>query len=115
MKKTKKLLEDFQEYNRLMKRCGSNQKTLDEYIAYRSGKRRPRIKGRKKAAHEATTMIRKSPEVPSMEDSGVFKANRTVKVYTGKEIMGIATMHKSNAVPVRRHEDAEDIAKMRRN
>ena len=35
--------------------------------------------------------------------------------YTGTEIAGIATMHKSNAVPVRKDSnDAIDIANMRR-
>ena len=36
------------------------------------------------------------------------------KVYTGTKVMGIATMHKSNAVPVFSDEEAVDIAKMRR-
>ena len=36
------------------------------------------------------------------------------KVYTGNKLIGIATMHKSNMVPVFRMEDAEDIARMRR-
>ena len=35
-------------------------------------------------------------------------------VYTGNEIIGIAQMHKSNAVPVRGKKQAEEIAKMRR-
>jgi hypothetical protein len=34
--------------------------------------------------------------------------------YTGTEIMGIAQMHKSNAVPVRNKKSAEEVAKMRR-
>lgn len=36
------------------------------------------------------------------------------KVYTGDKVLGIATMHKSNAVPVFRAEDAVEISKMRR-
>jgi hypothetical protein len=36
------------------------------------------------------------------------------KVYTGDAMIGISTLHKSNAVPVFRQEDAVDIAKMRR-
>jgi len=36
------------------------------------------------------------------------------KVYTGSEIIGIAQMHKSNAVPVRGKKAAEEVAKMRR-
>ena len=36
------------------------------------------------------------------------------KVYTGTMVKGIATMHKSNAVPVFSDEQAIDISKMRR-
>jgi hypothetical protein len=36
------------------------------------------------------------------------------KVYTGTKVKGIATMHKSNAVPVFSNEEAQDISKMRR-
>ena len=37
------------------------------------------------------------------------------KEYTGSLVTGIATMHKSNAVPVINQEQATDIANMRRN
>lgn len=41
--------------------------------------------------------------------------SRQEQRYTGTEIMGIGTMHKSNSVPVLRGtSDAEDIARMRR-
>jgi hypothetical protein len=37
------------------------------------------------------------------------------KVYSGEmKLLGIATMHKSNMVPVFKKQDAEDIARMRR-
>jgi hypothetical protein len=36
------------------------------------------------------------------------------KVYTGDQMLGIATMHKSNSVPVFRKEDAVAISSMRR-
>lgn len=36
------------------------------------------------------------------------------KVYTGTNMLGIATMHKSNSVPVFSQQEAEDISKMRR-
>ena len=35
-------------------------------------------------------------------------------IYTGTKVKGIATMHKSNAVPVFSDEEAQDISKMRR-
>lgn len=34
--------------------------------------------------------------------------------YTGTVVIGVATMHKSNAVPVINQQQAEEIAKMRR-
>lgn len=52
--------------------------------------------------------------IPS-KDTGVGIAAKAVdKVYTGNNIIGIATMHKSNAVPVFSAEDAVEISKMRR-
>lgn len=40
--------------------------------------------------------------------------SRVRKKYTGDEIIGIAVMHKSNAVPIRSKKTAEEVAKMRR-
>lgn len=36
------------------------------------------------------------------------------KVYTGTKIIGIGTMHKSNAVPIFSNDEAKEISKMRR-
>ena len=48
-------------------------------------------------------------------DTGVAVATvKAPKVYTGTKVKGIATMHKSNAVPVFSDEEAIDISKMRR-
>lgn len=37
------------------------------------------------------------------------------KIYTGTACKGVATMHKSNSVPVFTDQEAVDVAKMRRN
>lgn len=37
------------------------------------------------------------------------------KVYTGTKMIGVATMHKSNLVPIFSEEEAIDVAQMRRN
>jgi hypothetical protein len=48
-------------------------------------------------------------------DTGLGNAVlKPAKVYTGTKVKGIATMHKSNAVPVFSDEEAIDISKMRR-
>jgi hypothetical protein len=60
--------------------------------------------------------------VPAERDHRKYKSvdtggNATLappKVYTGTKVKGIATMHKSNAVPVFSDEEAVDISKMRR-
>jgi hypothetical protein len=52
-----------------------------------------------------------------LKSRGDFTGNATLapaKVYTGTMVKGIATMHKSNAVPVFSNEEAIDISKMRR-
>lgn len=52
--------------------------------------------------------------IPS-KDTGVGIAARPEdKVYTGTAMLGVATMHKSNAVPVFSEADAVEIARMRR-
>jgi len=48
-------------------------------------------------------------------DTGIGVATvQPTKQYTGTKIKGIATMHKSNAVPVFSDEEAIEISKMRR-
>ena len=52
-----------------------------------------------------------------IKSRGDFTGNATLppaKVYTGTKVKGIATMHKSNAVPIFSDEEAVDISKMRR-
>ena len=52
--------------------------------------------------------------IPSLNTGGGVATLAPPKVYTGTKVKGIATMHKSNAVPVFSDEEAIDISKMRR-
>lgn len=52
--------------------------------------------------------------IPSLNSGLGNTALAPAKVYTGSEMLGIGQLHKSNAVPVFRQEDALDIARMRR-
>jgi len=52
--------------------------------------------------------------IPSLNTVGGVAILAPAKVYTGTKVKGIATMHKSNAVPVFSDEEAIDISKMRR-
>jgi hypothetical protein len=52
--------------------------------------------------------------IPSMVTPGGDCSKQEIMQYTGTEMLGIGQLHKSNAVPVFRTEDAADIARMRR-
>lgn len=57
---------------------------------------------------------RDTPRFASLQTPGGTTALAAPKKYTGTLIKGIATMHKSNAVPILNQEEAEDISRMRR-
>ena len=58
--------------------------------------------------------VRETQQIDSLPFTGGPCTMPTPKVYTGTKVKGIATMHKSNAVPVFSDEEAVDISKMRR-
>jgi hypothetical protein len=61
------------------------------------------------------SFVRETPYYPSV-DTGIGQTPaKEARVYAGERtLLGIATLHKSNAVPVFSQEDAESISKMRR-
>ena len=67
--------------------------------------------------HRSGVVYRETPNYPSvLSFSGTYVAEKQVKkTYTGDKLLGIATMHKSNLVPIFSEEHAEDVSKMRRN
>lgn len=59
--------------------------------------------------------VRETPEYASLTSTGkIDGTKKECQQYTGDYVTGIATMHKSNLVPVGRDTDAEIYAKMRR-
>ncbi|MEK9741337.1 MAG: hypothetical protein VW262_09145 [Flavobacteriaceae bacterium] len=66
---------------------------------------------------EVTTPYRRTTEyIPSKVTTGYASCAKPAdKRYTGTNIVGIGTMHKSNAVPIFNNDEAKDIASMRRN
>ncbi len=52
--------------------------------------------------------------IASFATPGGSTALAPAKVYTGTAIIGIATMHKSNLIPIFNTEAAKDVAAMRR-
>lgn len=58
---------------------------------------------------------RETQKIESLNpDSFVPCTKRDAPVYTGNQIKGIGTMHKSNAVPIFSDEQAVEISRMRR-
>jgi hypothetical protein len=92
-----------------------------------------RKKRKRKAKGEVYRKMAKQPFVPMTGSPGPVRRDEGVhyksaeegngvavrvdsKQYTGdRKLLGIATMHKSNLVPVFESQDAKDIARMRRN
>lgn len=56
------------------------------------------------------------PRIPSLNDGKDMApaVKKEAPVYTGTKILGIGTMHKSNAVPIFSDDDAKAISSMRR-
>lgn len=59
--------------------------------------------------------VRETKQYPSLNTYG-GDCTKPIhgKVYTGDKMIGIGTLHKSNAVPIFTEEDAKDQASMRR-
>ena len=99
-RKSKSLLKAEAEHARFLKRMGVG--NLDRRIAVPAPE---------------PAYSRPSPEVPSMNSRGAVPTKPEPKVYRGKrKLLGVATMHKSNMVPVfaDQPEEAAEIARMRR-
>ena len=108
--------QEHQSYNKSMKQQGRHAEmmSLADYDLYVRGilsKNKIMSKGE---YQPSTSYRRETPHIPS-RDSGIGVALlKPKKEYTGTLIKGIATMHKSNAVPVISDEQAVEISKMRR-
>ena len=57
---------------------------------------------------------RETRRIASLVTPGGNATRTPDKVYSGTNMIGIGQLHKSNAVPVFRNEDINDIARMRR-
>ena len=119
-----KLQKDHREHNKYMKRihAHSNVMTFDEYVEYVSGNFKAKAPTKRKEWKYELT-VRDTKEYPSVGNGvGVGLVKQPLQ-YTGeRRLVGIATMHKSNMVPVFADDDDKDgskqateIAQMRRN
>ena len=72
------------------------------------------VKTNVEAWSPAKPHVRQTKHYPSLNTGMGVATKAETKVYTGDKVLGIATLHKSNAVPVFNSQEAVDISKMRR-
>lgn len=110
---------DWRKHNKWAKSKGLHDlryDTVEEYINWCLGKTKLN-RDDFKTYSEPKPYRRETPNYPSMEMSMASAGSGTKKEspkYTGTLIKGIATMHKSNAVPVIDQKQAEEISRMAR-
>lgn len=74
------------------------------------------IKQEFKAYVPSTKYYRQPQEVPSFSSTAaIYGTKKESQVYGGDYITGLATLHKSNIVPVGKDDNPVDYATMRRN
>jgi hypothetical protein len=117
-----KLEQEWRAYNKRMRKIGCHSAqfdTFEQYLSYTRGEHIPKRHSTKKADTYApvdSTYRREQRHYPSAGgDQFAPCLKKEQPKYTGDLIVGIGTMHKSNAVPIMRGtKQAEEIAKMRR-
>lgn len=110
------------QYNKRARQTGDLQLTLDQYIDYVHGKGLPKKPSNFEPLNSKPSPVYRSTDhIPSadMTKATGIAAKAETKEYTGeRKLLGIATMHKSNMVPVFDDDDgnqyAKDLARMRR-
>jgi hypothetical protein len=111
-------VQQHREYNKSMKRIHAHDQmmSLEEYDLYVRGMWKPKATKFKEYKPTAT-FTEQRKQYPSAGDGIGVATKKEAMQYTGeRKLLGIATMHKSNMVPIfedNKHE-AIEIARMRR-
>lgn len=112
------LKDRYSKHNQLLKSLGQRQITFDQFIDYVYGRAGKVTKASAVKLPTVTDEVyrRQTAYHPSLVTTGGSDActKRESMKYTGTLVKGIATMHKSNAVPVFDDQQAKDISRMRR-
>lgn len=115
------LEQEWRAYNKRMRKinCHSAQfETFEQYLAYVRGEHKPKLQSR--GAYDPNkdrAYQRETPNIPSLSSTGVcgMAPRKESNKYTGDYIIGIATTHKSNLVPITSKKQAVEASTMRRN
>ena len=119
--KQSELQERWHEHNKWLKRNHMAKMTYEEYIDYIHGKvdKKKKLSGSTFSPVVTKSYVRETVRYPSYVSDFKDLSNACTKKepmkYTGTLIKGIATMHKSNAVPIINEDQAREIATMSRN
>ena len=112
--------QQHREYNKSMKRMGCHDQmmSLEDYDLYVRGQYKPKTKKTESKTYTPAAPYRRdTPHIPSVGNGvGVATVKEQMKYSGERQLLGIATMHKSNMVPVfaDQKEQAKEIASMRR-
>lgn len=124
--KQEELERNWRNRNQRLKEMHLPKETFEQYLewVYGHGKKEKKKDNTNRTAmpNKPNVPIRNCQEIPQqtkrlgtravVDHGGCTK--KPAPVYTGSEMVGIATMHKSNMVPIFSSKEAEDISKMRR-
>lgn len=110
---------EWMEKNRQRKRSGEAKISFEQFCDERRGivvkvKVSPSKQGSYNGPSYTPPPGRETPRYPSLNSDQGVATKQERQVYTGTNMIGIGQLHKSNAIPVFKKEDAEDLAKMRR-
>ena len=113
-------VQQHREYNKSMKRIHAHDQmmSLEDYDLYVRGLWKPKVKATKFKEYKPTaTFTEQRKQYPSAGNGVGIAVKKEAIQYTGeRKLLGIATMHKSNMVPIfedQKHQ-AIEIARMRR-
>ena len=118
--KREQLEMDLFHYNKKRKRNGEAKITFDEYVDIRCGRVTKRKLHPSEQGELAPNYLSLPPHrqttkhIPSLNTGVGVATKKETQKYTGENLLGIGQLHKSNAIPVFKQSDAEDLAKMRR-
>lgn len=119
-KRRQGLKSEWHEHNRWLKQNGMPKITLAEYEDYVCGRSQKTEPDRtSKLSKPASPHLDRMEAYKSIPSHGIKHASgdcarKESPKYTGTYVKGVATMHKSNAVPVVDDQHAKDLASMRR-
>jgi hypothetical protein len=123
------LEQGWRERNVRLKEMGLQKETFEQYLVWvhGRGKKTKTSKEIYKPSSRKTDQISESVEesqsgnssdkaessrIPDWAKGAV--SSKPSQTYTGTKMIGVATMHKSNMVPIFSDEEAQDVARMRR-